>query len=349
MKAAVLEAIRRPLVVEDVPDPKCPVDGVIVKTAAEGICRCDWHIWSGDWSWVGLTPPLPHVMGHEFCGVVEEAGKNVKNFRKGDRVLVPFSQGDGTCHYCRTGRSHICTSPSIPGVTYWGGYAEHVAIPVADVNLVSMPDSVSDLTGASMGCRFMTAYHGIVDRAKVRPGEWVVVHGCGGAGLAATQISAALGASVVAVDPDNRKLEMAKTVGAMHTVNPAKLDVLAAISELTHGGAHVAVDALGIAATSRNAIMSLRKQGRALQLGFTGQDEKGEIAMPIDMIVLMELQLIGTLGMPASGYPGMLQMVQAGKLNPQVLVTNTVKLDDATQTLEDMTNFRNLGVTVIKY
>lgn len=349
MKAAVLEAIRKPLVVRDVPDPKCPSNGVVVKTAAEGICRCDWHIWSGDWSWVGLTPPLPHVMGHEFCGVIQEVGKEVKNFQKGDRVLVPFSQGDGTCDYCRTGRSHICNAPSIPGVTYWGGYAQYVGIPFADVNLVPMPDGLSDLVGASMGCRYMTAYHGIVDRALVRPGEWVVVHGCGGAGLAAVQISAAIGANVVAVDPDDRKLEMAKSVGATHTVNPKKLDPIAAILDVTHGGAHVAVDALGIAATSRNAILSLRKQGRALQLGFTGQDEKGEIAMPIDRIVLMELQLIGTLGMPATSYPGMLQMVQAGKLNPQALVTNTVTQDDATKTLEEMTCFRNLGVTIITY
>lgn len=183
----------------------------------------------------------------------------------------------------------------------------------------------------------------------MRPGEWVVVHGSGGAGLAAVQISAAIGANVVAVDPDDRKLEMAKSVGAAHTVNPKKLDPIAAILDVTHGGAHVAVDALGIAATSRNAILSLRKQGRSLQLGFTGQDEKGEIAMPIDRIVLMELQLIGTLGMPATSYPGMLQMVQAGKLNPQALVTKTVTQDDATKTLEEMTCFGNLGVTIIAY
>ncbi len=107
MKAAVMEGVRKPLVVRDMPDPQCPPNGAIVKTAAEGICRSDWHLWSGDWTWVGLTPSMPMIMGHEFCGVVEEVGKEVKDFKKGDRVLVPFSQGDGTCELCRSGNSNI--------------------------------------------------------------------------------------------------------------------------------------------------------------------------------------------------------------------------------------------------
>ena len=228
-------------------------------------------------------------------------------------------------------------------MTSWGGYAEYVGIPLADPNLVRMPEGLTDLDGASLGCRFMTAYHGIVDRAHVRPGEWVAVHGCGGAGLAAVQIAAAIGANVIAVDLDERKLELAKRVGATQTVNAQTTDPLAAIVDVTRGGAHVAVDALGIAATSRNAICSLRKQGRALQLGFTGQAEQGEIAMPIDRIVLMELQLIGTLGMPTAGYPGLLQMVEAGKLNPKALVTTTVPLEGASRMLEEMTTFQTVG------
>src|SRR5512138_2057690 len=97
MKAAVLEALRKPLQVREVQDPSCPPNGVIVKTAVEGICRCDWHFWSGDLAWMGITLLLPHVLGHEFCGVVEEVGPEVTGFKRGDRVLVPFSQGDGTC------------------------------------------------------------------------------------------------------------------------------------------------------------------------------------------------------------------------------------------------------------
>ena len=109
MRAAVMEAIRKPLVVKDMPDPQLPADGAILRAEAEGVCRSDWHAWSGDWSWIGLTPALPLVMGHEFCGVVEEVGKETRNFKRGDRVLVPFSQGEGACEYCRTGNSNVCS------------------------------------------------------------------------------------------------------------------------------------------------------------------------------------------------------------------------------------------------
>ena len=349
MKAAVMEAIRKPLVVNDVPDPQCPPNGAIIKTGAEGICRSDWHVWSGDWSWVGLTPMLPLVMGHEFSGVVEEAGPEVRDFQKGDRVLVPFSQGDGTCEFCRNGSSNICNTPFVPGITYWGGYGEYVGIPFADLNLVKMPDGIGFLEGASMGCRFMTSYHGLVDRALVRPGEWVAVHGCGGIGLSAIHIASAIGAQVIAVDLDGRKLELAQSIGASHIVNAKAGDPTMAIMDITGGGAHVSVDALGVATTCRNSINSLRKQGRHLQIGLTTQVEKGEVAIPIDKVVMMELQLIGTLGMQASHYPGMLQMVEAKKLNPKSMITGTVDLGGAAKILEEMTNFQNVGVTIIDY
>ena len=347
MKAAVLEAIRKPLVVKNVPDPQLPPDGAILRTEAEGVCRSDWHVWTGDWSWVGLTPSLPVVMGHEFCGVIEEVGKEVHNFQRGDRVLVPFSQGEGACEYCRTGNSHVCVSPQLPGLSYWGGYGRLVGVPKADFNLVRMPDAVTFLEGASMGCRFMTSYHGVVDRAQVRPGEWVAVHGCGGVGLSAIHIAAAIGASVIAVDLDDRKLELAKKVGAAHVINGKKSDPVQAIAELTGGGAHVAVDALGIATTCRNAILSLRKQGRSLQIGLTTQSEKGDVALPIDRMVVMELQLIATLGMPVSRYASMLQMVEAKKLQPAAMVTETVPLAVASRVLEEMTTFQNVGMSII--
>jgi D-arabinose 1-dehydrogenase-like Zn-dependent alcohol dehydrogenase len=348
MRAAVMEAVRKPLVVKEVPDPSCPANGVILRAEAEGVCRSDWHAWSGDWSWIGLVPAMPLVMGHEFCGVVEEVGKECHNFKKGDRVLVPFSQGDGICEYCRSGQSHVCANPTLPGFSYWGGYGRYVGIPNADSNLVPMPDDVGFAEGASMGCRFMTSYHGVVDRAQVRPGEWVAVHGCGGIGLSAIHIAAAVGANVVAVDLDDRKLELAKKVGAQSTVNAKRSeDVPMSIFDITKGGAHVSVDALGIATTCRNSILSLRKQGRSLQIGLTTQAEQGEVPLPIDRMVTMELQLIASLGMPAARYPSMLQMVQAGKLNPKAMITETVGLDGASRVLEEMTNFQNVGVSII--
>jgi len=347
MRAAVMEAIRKPLVVKEVPDPQLPANGAILRAEAEGVCRSDWHAWSGDWGWIGLTPSLPLVMGHEFCGVIEEVGKEVRNFKRGDRVLVPFSQGDGACEYCRTGNSHVCVRPQLPGFSYWGGYGRLVGVPQADFNLVPMPDEVGFLEGAAMGCRFMTSYHGIVDRAQVKPGEWVAVHGCGGIGLSAVHIASAIGATVIAVDLDDRKLELARKVGAAHVINGKNTDAPKAIADLTRGGAHVAVDALGIATTCRNAILSLRKQGRSLQIGLTSQNEKGDVALPIDRMVTMELQLIASLGMPASRYPSMLSMVATKKLRPGDMITETVGLGGASRVLEEMTSFQNVGMSVI--
>ncbi|HEY1849681.1 MAG TPA: zinc-dependent alcohol dehydrogenase family protein [Candidatus Binataceae bacterium] len=347
MKAAVMEAVRKPLVVKDVQDPSCPANGVIIRSEAEGVCRSDWHAWSGDWSWIGLVPPMPLVMGHEFCGVVEEVGKESKNFKKGDRVLVPFSQGDGVCEYCRAGQSHVCANPMLPGFSYWGGYGHYVGVPNADANLVPMPDDVGFEEGASMGCRFMTSYHGVVDRAQVRPGEWVAVHGCGGIGLSAIHVAAAIGANVIAVDLDDAKLELAKKIGAQHVVNGKKTDAVMAIMDITKGGAHVGVDALGVKATCQNSILSLRKQGRSLQIGLTTAAEKGEVSLPIDRMVTMELSLIASLGMPANRYSSMLQMVNAKKLNPKSMITETISLGGASAVLEQMTTFQNVGVSII--
>ncbi|HXW85237.1 MAG TPA: alcohol dehydrogenase catalytic domain-containing protein, partial [Candidatus Binataceae bacterium] len=208
MRAAVFQSVKQPLVVKDLPDPQCPPNGAIIRVEANGVCRSDWHAWSGDWSWMGLAAQPGQVFGHEFCGVIEEVGREIRNFKKGDRVIVPFSQGDGTCEFCRNGFSNICLTPLTPGFAYSGGFGRLVAVPFADLNLVPLPQSIDFIEAASMGCRFMTSFHGIVDRAQVKPGEWVVVHGCGGIGLAAINVAAAMGANVIGVDLDSAKLEL---------------------------------------------------------------------------------------------------------------------------------------------
>jgi D-arabinose 1-dehydrogenase-like Zn-dependent alcohol dehydrogenase len=347
MRAAVLEELRKPLVVRDMPDPETPPNGVRLRVEANGICRTDWHLWTGDWTWVGVALPLPHVMGHEFCGVVEEVGPEVTRWKKGDRVLVPFSSGCGACEWCRSGHHNVCDSFLTPGVVYWGGYGRYVGVPYADVNLVELPENVGFTDAASMGCRFMTSFHAIVDQAKVKAGEWVAVHGCGGVGLSAVQIATALGANVIAVDVADDKLAFAKELGAVATVNATKDDPASAIAGITKGGAQVSVDALGISTTCRNSIMSLRKRGRHLQIGLTSAAEKGEIAIPIDIMVLKELSFICSLGMQAPRFGAMLDMVEKGKLAPGKLVHQRIKLEEVSGVLENMDRYANVGVTVI--
>ena len=347
MRAAVMEGVRKPLVVQNVADPKPAPTGAIIRVEANGICRSDWHVWTGDWTWIGLNIEFPWVLGHEFCGVVEEVGKDVTRVKKGDRVLVPFSQGEGTCEWCRAGHHNICDTPLTPGIVYWGGMGRYVAVPVADPNLVPLPESVSFVDAASMGCRYMTSFHGIVDQAKVEAGEWVAVHGCGGIGLSAVQIATALGANVIAVDIGAEKLAFAKKLGAVATVNAQKEEAVSAITELTKGGAHVSIDALGVAATCRNSILGLRKRGRHLQIGLTSSAEMGEISVPMDVVVVKECSIIGTVGMQAHRFDAMLRMVEAGKLAPGKLVNRTIPLEEAGAVVASMDNFATLGVTVI--
>lgn len=343
MKAMVLEQYREPMPVREVQDPSCPPDGAVIRVEANGICRSDWHAWIGDWPW---RFTFPHVLGHEFTGVVQEVGPLVTNFGLGDRVIVPFSQGDGSCSYCLSGHSNVCAHIKMPGMTYWGGYGQYVSVPQADTNLVRLPDTVSFVVGASLGCRFMTAFHGLLDQAEIRPGEWVAIHGCGGVGLSAVHIAKATGARVIAVDISDDKLEMARQLGAEVVLNARVNSPVEAIQDLTQGGSDVAVDALGIRNTCQNALASLKKRGRHLQLGLTTLTD-GQIDLSIDTIVRGELRVIGSLGMPAWRYSSLLGMVAAGTLTPEKLVTKTVPIDDASAVLASMTDFATVGVVVV--
>ncbi len=347
MRAAVMEGVREPLVVREVPDPEVAPHGAVIRVEANGICRSDWHGLVGDWDWVGLRFEFPHVLGHEFCGVVEEVGSEVRGFKQGDRVIVPFSQGEGTCEQCRQGFQNVCEHAFAPGFSYWGGFGRYVAVPHADVNLVTLPDEIGFVEAASLGCRYMTSFHGLVDQARVVAGEWVAVHGCGGIGLSAVQIATALGANVIAVDIDPEKLDKAKQVGAVETIHAGNANPARAIRELTRGGAHVSVDALGIAATCQGSVKSLRRRGRHVQIGLTGSEERGEIALPIDLIVDKELVILGSHGMQVPRYASLLGMIATGKLKPAELVSRTVSLEETGEVLASMGEFATIGIPVI--
>jgi D-arabinose 1-dehydrogenase-like Zn-dependent alcohol dehydrogenase len=347
MKAAVMEAEGEPLVIREVPEPRCLPDGAIVRVEASGICRSDWHLWSGDWSWRGLRLPMPLVMGHEFSGVVEETGPEVRQLHRGDHVVALASQGDGTCPFCRDGLVSHCQSSITPEVHYQGGLARYVAVPLADLNLTKLPPALDFIESSPLGRRFRTGFHAMVDRAQVKPGEWVAVFGCGGVGLSAIHVAAALGASVIAISRDPRKLELASNLGAAHTIDCSRKDPIAAVMDLTGGGAHVAADAVGIPDTCRAAILSMRVRGRHLQLGVTGSATRGEMSIPLDRISLMELQVVGSLGIRSSLYPLLLRMVESRKLNPRAIVSETIRLEQAGEVLERMTKYRTIGFSVV--
>jgi propanol-preferring alcohol dehydrogenase len=347
MKAAVMTQFKTPLEIKEVPDPTPGPSDALVRVEACGICRSDWHVWQGDWSWMGLSVNLPVIMGHEFGGVVEAVGDHVQGFRPGDRVTVPFHLACGRCQYCYSGRSNICLAYGVIGINRDGGYGRLVVVPNADVNLVRLPEGVDFLSAAALGCRYMTAYHAVVDRARVRPGEWIAVFGVGGVGLSAVQIASALGAKVVAVDISDEKLERARQEGAVATINARAENPVQKIREITDGGADVGVDALGSAQTAFNSVFSLKRGGRHLQVGLTSQPERGMVALPIDVMVVQEIDLITSVGCPITSYPGLLAMVAAGKLDPKRLVGQTIPVEGVNDVLNAMTEFATLGFQVI--
>ncbi len=347
MRAAVMTAFREPLEVQELPDPTPGPNDAVVRVEGCGICRSDWHVWQGDWTWVGVEVQLPLVLGHEFGGVVEAVGEQVQQVKPGDRVTVPFHLACGRCEYCYTGRSNLCLAYGVIGVHSNGGYGRLALVPNADVNLVQLPDEVDFLSAAALGCRYMTSYHGLVDRAHLQPGEWVAVFGVGGVGLSAVQIASSLGGRVIAVDIHDEKLERAREEGALHTVNAAKDDAVSAIKDITGGGADISLDALGSSRTALPAILSLRRGGRHLQIGLTSQDEQGMIPVPVDAMILQEISFVPSLGCPATSYRGLLALVADGVLKPARLVTNQVPVEQAGDVLASMTDFKTVGLNVI--
>ena len=343
MRAAVYETFGGPIAILDVPDPTPPPNGVVLAVQATGLCRSDWH------GWMGHDPDirLPHVPGHELAGVVVAVGKDVKRWRTGARVTLPFVCGCGSCPQCASGNHQVCDAQFQPGFTHWGSFAEYVAIAQADINLVGLPDAISDVTAASLGCRFATAFRAIVDQGRLAAGEWVAVHGCGGVGLSAVMIASALGAQVVAIDIADDKLALARTFGATTTINATQLaDVVAAVREYTGGGAQLSIDALGSPRTCFNSIANLRKRGRHVQVGLMLADQRHP-AVPMDQVIANELEILGSHGMQAHRYDAMLALIQSGKLDPARLVGRTIALSEVPAELVALDNFSGAGVTVI--
>jgi D-arabinose 1-dehydrogenase-like Zn-dependent alcohol dehydrogenase len=348
MKAAVVEQIGEPLVVHsDWPDPECEAGDAVLRVEANGICMTDYHVWHGGWPWVGIQTPVPIVLGHEFCGVVEEVGAAVQGFKKGDRVVVPFNHSCGICEQCRDGHQNVCLDVRFPMFHYTGGYGRYARVSRAAVNLVPLPESISFVDAAGMGCRYMTSWHGVVDQAKVKAGEWVAVFGCGGVGLAAVNVASALGANVIAVSRTPSKLKLATELGAVATINASTDNVAGQVVELTAGGAHVSVDALGDEQTAIPALYSLRTRGRHLRLGTSSKKQGGHIPVPVDLILFKELEIIGSLGMQAARYPAMLRMVESGKIQPGKLVQGTVRIEEAGDVLASMGGSSPSGTRVI--
>lgn len=345
MRAVVFDDFGRRPEVRTVDDPTPSPRGAVIRVEATGLCRSDWH------GWMGHDPDirLPHVPGHELAGTVEEVGPEVLNWRPGRRVTVPFVCACGRCSACAEGAQQVCERQTQPGFTHWGSFAEYVAVENADVNLVGIRGELAFTTAASLGCRFATAYRAVVTQGRVAPGEWVAVHGCGGVGLSAVMIAAACGARVVAIDISARALALASRFGAAVCVDASSTlgSVAEAVADVTGGGAHVSVDALGSPRTCAASVGSLRRHGRHVQIGLL-PPAAGNPMLPMDRVIALELQLLGSHGMAAHAYGPMMEMVDAGTLRPDLLVTDVIGLDGVPEALSTLPSAAKGGVTVIE-
>ena len=342
MHAIIIDEFGNPPTLKDVPEPIVTDDGAVIRVMANGICRSDWHCWMGHDAQV----TLPHVPGHELAGVVETVGTNVHSWQAGDRVTVPFSGGCGQCRQCEAGLQNICDNDFQPGFTGWGSFAEFVLVRYAQDNLVQLPDDMDFVEAATLGCRFATAFRGIVDQGRVQEGEWVAVHGCGGVGLSAILIASTMGARVLAVDISDEKIEFAKSFGATEGINAKATPHVARKIHKLCGGAHISVDAVGHPRISRNSVKSLRKRGRHIQIGLTVPDERN-VSIPMDMVIAWELEIMGSHGIQAHRYADMLTWIQEEKIDLKKLVHGTVSLEDSMEVLVNMDKFSTKGVTVI--
>lgn len=343
MRAIFYELFGQRPEVRKLPDPTPEPHGLVLKVEASGICRSDWH------GWMGHDPDiaLPHVPGHEFAGRVVAVGRDVRRFKAGDRVTMPFVAGCGRCPECGSGNQQVCRNQTQPGFTHWGSFAEYVGVHHADDNVVALADEIDFPTAASLGCRFATSFRAVVDQGRVRGGEWVAVHGCGGVGLSAIMIAAAIGANVIAIDIADDKLAFAKNIGATATINGRTTpDVAGAIRDLTGGGAHLSIDALGHRITARNSILGLKRRGRHVQVGLILGDDV-EAPIPMARIIGWELEVYGSHGMQAWRYDDMLRMIASGKLAPQKLINRHVGLDEAIDLLIGMDRSQETGINVI--
>ena len=286
MKAAVVRAFGKPLVIEDVPVPVPGPGEILVKVKACGVCHTDLHAASGDWP---VKPVPPFIPGHEAAGVVAALGPEVTDFKLGDAVGVAWlHDACMRCEYCETGWETLCEHQHNTGYSVNGGFAEYVVASAAFA--ARLPAGVDFAAIAPILCAGVTTYKGLKE-TDARPGEWVVISGIGGLGHVAVQYAKAMGLKVVALDIAEDKLKLARAAGADRAVNALSADAVESVLRDTGGGAHgVLVTAVSTAAFAQ-ALKMVRRKGTVSLVGLP----PGEFPTPIFDVVLKRITVRGSI------------------------------------------------------
>ncbi len=325
MKAAVFNGEKK-LVIEDRDIPSIKVDEILIKVAACGICHTDEGYIEG-------TPTfkkLPIVLGHEASGYVEEVGSEVTQFKKGDGVLIPPVLTCGECKYCKKERETLCSKQIMLGNHIDGAFAEYIALPAKDI--IKVPKGMPLKELSIVADAVATPYHAVMERAKVESGDKVAVIGCGGVGINVVQFAAFMGAEVIAIDLQQSKLELAKELGATHIINPDTSDVKKEVRSLV-GSIDIAFEVIGNPATQQLAFDLLGPGGKLIVVGYSLKKWDGFFS---GKVMFRELELIGSLGCPPRSFPRILQLIQAGKIKIDPLVTHRFKIEQINEAFDQL-------------
>jgi len=320
MKALVVKEFGGPLILEDVPVPQPGPDEALIRVKACAVDQFDLTIRDGKFP----TAKTPIILGHEIAGVVESVGANVDNIQPGDRVTSTLYLTCGRCRYCLTGRETICADfKGYVGIHTPGAYAEYTTIPA--VNLVKLPESISFPEGSVIANAIGTPYHALTKRARLQPGERIIVTGAGGGvGVHAIQLARMMGAFVMAVDIGGEKLALARDLGADTVFDASSGDFSAAAREWTNGeGADVVLELVGTK-TFESSLKSLARGGRMVIVG----SHTGPIlsASPQAMIT-NEWEILGSRNVTKRELAEVVAIVAAGRVKP--IVTGTYPLEEA--------------------
>ena len=328
MKAAVFHGPQQPLKIEEVATPKIESHEILVKIAACGVCNTDAHYIDHG---VPTFKKPPMILGHEPSGTVEEVGDRVTNFNVGDRVLIPPVFSCGYCDNCRIGKENICFNMVMLGNHMDGAYAEYTKVPAKDCQ--HLPEDLPLEESSIIADAISTPFHAVKNRAQVKPGDSVVVFGCGGVGMNVVQIAAAAGASVIAVDIIDKKLELAKQLGAQHTINAKDKEdkvLLKEIRGLTAGGADISIEAIGNPKTIELGPAAVKAGGCHCQVGYTHHN----VPVNAGRLMFREIEIKGSLGCRPVDYPKIIEMVRTGKIQLGPVVTHRFKLEEINDAFE---------------
>ncbi len=339
MKAAIFYGPGRPFEIEEVPTPEPGPGEVLVRVAGCGVCHTDLHYTDHN---VPTFKKPPLILGHEASGTVASIGEGVTTWAEGDRVLLPAVYGCGVCDACRRGRENICDNMIMFGNNIDGAFAEYIA--VSQHTLFALPEELPLVESSIIADAITTPYQAVANRGQVKPGHSVAVFGCGGIGLNVVQMAAAAGGQVIAVDIVDEKLEWAKQLGAVATVNSSQVERIdKEIRKRTGGGVDVAFEAIGLQVTQEAAFASLRKGGRLVLVGWSGKP----MSLKSARVMYYEMEVVGSLGCPASEYPKVIELARNGKIKVKELVTAHFPLDqinDAFDTLRRGEGIRSVVV-----